>query len=132
MDGSAFDTYVETQIAPTLPHGTAVILDRLSTHRSPHANAALKAKACWFLFLPADSPNLNPIRIAFSNLKAHLRRLEPRSFEHFLEALAGLCRLITTTECENFWLFFSQVPDHVTFTGVAIPICSSAFMAWRR
>ncbi len=38
--------------------------------------------------------------------------------------------IITSTAAG--WLFFSQVPDRVTFTGVAILICSSAFIAWRR
>lgn len=103
MDGDACDTYVETQLAPALPRGTAVILDRLSTHRSPRASAALKAKGCWFLFLPAYSPDLNPIEMAFAKLKAHLRRLEARSFEGILEALAGICPLFTPTECENFF-----------------------------
>ena len=38
--------------------------------------------------------------------------------------------IVTSTGAS--WLFFAQVPDHVTFIGVAILICSSAFIAWRR
>ncbi|TNC72787.1 transposase [Rubellimicrobium roseum] len=64
MDQLAFDTYVETQLAPVLVPGTAVILDNLSTHRSPRAAAALKGRGCWFLFLPPYSPDLNPIEMA--------------------------------------------------------------------
>ena len=103
MDGSAFDVYVETQLAPALSPGTVVILDRLSTHRSPRAAATLKARGCWFLFLPAYSPDLNPIEMAFATLKAHLRRLEARSFERILEALGSICPLFTPTECENYF-----------------------------
>ena len=51
MDQSAFDTYVETQLAPVLAPGTVVILDNLSTHRSPRAAASLRNRGCWFLFL---------------------------------------------------------------------------------
>ena len=44
MNGPAFDTYVETQLAPALKPGTVVILDNLGTHRSPRAAAALRKK----------------------------------------------------------------------------------------
>ena len=65
MDSDAFDTYVETQLAPVLVPGTVVILDNLSTHRSPRAAASLRQQGCRFLFLPPYSPNLNPIEMAF-------------------------------------------------------------------
>lgn len=103
MDGDAFDTYVETQLAPLLVPGTVVILDNLSTHRSPRAAAMLKARGCWFLFRPPYSPDLNPIEMAFSKLKAHLRRLEARSFEQIFQALGSICDLFTPTECENYF-----------------------------
>ncbi|WP_220150838.1 transposase [Thalassospira xiamenensis] len=37
MNGPAFDTYIETQLAPLLEPGTLVILDNLNTHKSPRA-----------------------------------------------------------------------------------------------
>lgn len=71
MNGPAFDTYIETQLAPALDPETVAILDNLSTHKSPRAANALKQRGCRFLFLPAYSPDLNPIEMAFSKLKAH-------------------------------------------------------------
>ena len=53
MNGPAFDTYIETQLFPALDPGTVVILDNLSTHKSPRAAQALKERGCWFLFLSA-------------------------------------------------------------------------------
>ena len=44
MDGLAFETYVKTQLAPALEPGTVVILDNLSTHKSPRAAQVLKDK----------------------------------------------------------------------------------------
>ena len=35
MNGPAFDTYIKTQLVPALDPGTVVILDNLSTHKSP-------------------------------------------------------------------------------------------------
>lgn len=77
MNGPAFDTYIETQLAPSLEPGTIVILDNLSTHKSPRAAEALRQRGCWFLFLPPYSPDLNPIEMAFSKLKVHLRLRSP-------------------------------------------------------
>ena len=84
MNGPAFDTYIETQLALALDPGTVVILDNLSTHESPRAAQALKEPGCWFLFLPAYSPDLNPIEMAFSKLKAHLRHIGARTFDTLL------------------------------------------------
>ena len=44
MNGTAFDTYIETQLVPALDPGTVVILDNLSTHKSPRAAQALKER----------------------------------------------------------------------------------------
>ena len=54
MDRTAFDTYIETQLAPAIEPGTVVILDNLATHKSPKAAQVLKACGCWMLdALPA-------------------------------------------------------------------------------
>lgn len=41
MDGDKFDTYVHTQLAPTLKEGDVVIWDNLNVHKSPRAAAAI-------------------------------------------------------------------------------------------
>ena len=79
MDGAAFAAYVSEVLVPEIAPGTVVILDNLATHRNKEAAAALNAHGCWFLFLPPYSPDLNPIELAFSKLKAHLRRIGARS-----------------------------------------------------
>ena len=40
MDGSAFDAYVRTQLAPTLRPGDVVILDNLNVHKSPRGRTS--------------------------------------------------------------------------------------------
>ena len=102
MNKIAFETYVETQLAPVLDPGTIVILDNLSTHKSPHAAEVLKAYRCWFLFLPAYSPDLNPIEMAFSKLKAHLRRIGARNYDQLTKAIGNICDLYDPQECWNF------------------------------
>src|SRR5271169_2510323 len=73
MDRRIFETYVETQLAPTLKPGDIVICDNLPAHKSAAAEQAIRAKGAWLLFLPPYSPDLNPIEIAFAKLKALLR-----------------------------------------------------------
>ncbi len=70
MNRETFDTYVETQLAPTLRKGDVVILDNLASHKSAKAEAILRQRGAWFLFLPPYSPDLNPIEMAFAKLKA--------------------------------------------------------------
>jgi len=102
MNGDAFATYVETQLAPALEPGTVVILDNLSTHKNVRAAEALKACGCWFLYLPPYSPDLNPIEMAFSKLKALLRGAGARSFDHLPQILGNICDLFTPQECWNY------------------------------
>lgn len=63
MNGQMFDLYIETQLVPTLCEGDVVILDNLSSHKSPAASKALRDIGAWFLFLPPYSPDLNPCMV---------------------------------------------------------------------
>ena len=103
MNRPAFETYIETQLAPRLKPGTVVILDNLSTHKSPRAAEALKQAKSWFLFLPPYSPDLNPIEQAFAKLKAHLRRIGARTYDQLIAAIGDICSLFDPTECWNFF-----------------------------
>jgi len=103
MDGPAFAAYVREVLIPEIAPGTAVILDNLATHRNNEAAAALKAHRCWFLYLPPYSPDLNPIEMAFSKLKAHLRRIGARSFTSVFQAIGEICDLYQQDECWNYF-----------------------------
>ncbi len=48
MNGEMFNRYVETQLAPTLRAGDVVILDNLSSHKSPEATRTLREIGAWF------------------------------------------------------------------------------------
>ena len=111
IDGIAFDLYIETQLAPTLKPGDVVILDNLNVHKSPRAREALRKVGAWFLFLPRYSPDLNPIEMAFSKLKAHLRRAAARSYDELWKATGSVCDLFETAECWNFLKANGYVAD---------------------
>jgi transposase len=111
MNGSAFDIYIETQLAPLLRPGDVVILDNLNVHRSPRAEEALAKRGAWLLFLPRYSPDLNPIEMAFSKLKAHLRAAAARTFEDLIQAIGDICALFKPEECWNFFKAANYVAE---------------------
>ena len=103
MNRAAFDAYIETQLAPELQPGDVVILDNLSSHKSPRAAKLLKAKGVWLLYLPPHSPDLNPIEMAFSKLKAHLRKEKARTIEALWNAIGDICDIYGQSECWNYF-----------------------------
>jgi transposase len=103
MNGAMFDLYVRTQLVPTLREGDVVILDNLSSHKSPAASEALRDIGAWFLFLPPYSPDLNPIEMAFSKLKALIRKAAARTYDQLWHAAGHVCDLFSEEECYNFF-----------------------------
>ena len=102
MNRNIFETYVETQLAPTLSPGDVVILDNLSSHKSEKAKDILRMRGACFLFLPPYSPDLNPIEMAFAKLKAHLRRMGARTIAELHKAVGNICGLYQPQECWNY------------------------------
>ena len=111
MNRHIFETWVETQLAPTLQPGDVVILDNLSSHKSEKAKAVLKERGAWFLFLPPYSPDLNPIEMAFAKLKAHLRRIGARTIDALWQAVGSICDLYSSDECWNYFKAAGYAPD---------------------
>lgn len=103
MNSEMFGLYVETQLVPTLREGDVVILDNLSSHKSPGAAHALSEIGAWFLFLPPYSPDLNAIEMAFSKLKALIRKAAARSYDQLWKAAGHVCDLFSDEECYNFF-----------------------------
>lgn len=111
MNAAAFNTYVETQLAPTLTRGDVVILDNLSSHKSETAAECLREKGAWFLFLPPYSPDLNPIEMAFAKLKAHLRAAEARTHDALWSVIGNICELFEAQECWNYFKAMGYASD---------------------
>ena len=83
--------------------GDVVILDNFPAHRSTVAARILKDIGAWFLFLPKYSPDLNPIEMAFSKLKALIRKVAARTYDDLWRAVGNICGLFTPGECYNFF-----------------------------
>jgi transposase len=103
MDRRIFETYIETQLAPTLEKGDIVIMDNLPAHKSPIAENAIRERGAWLLFLPPYSPDLNPIEMAFAKLKAHLRARAVRTIDELWKAIGQICDLFQPNERKNYF-----------------------------
>jgi transposase len=103
MNRAIFETYVESQLVPTLARGDVVIMDNLAAHKSPAAEAAIRKAGAWILFLPPYSPDLNPIEMAFAKLKAHLRARAVRTIDGLWMAIGNICSLFDPQECQNYF-----------------------------
>lgn len=103
MNRASFEIYVETQLAPELMPGDVVILDNVAFHKSERAADMVRKRGAWLLPLPAYSPDLNPIEMAFSKLKALLRKKAARSFDAICDALKDICELFDPIQCRNFF-----------------------------
>lgn len=103
MNARRFETWIETQLAPTLSRGDIVILDNVGFHKSERAEQLVQEAGAWMLFLPPYSPDLNPIEMAFSKLKTLLRKRAARSFDAITKTLGDICDLFSIQECRNYF-----------------------------
>ena len=101
MNRASFEAYVE--LAPALRPGQIVIADNLSSHKSPRAQALLRAQGNQLLFLPPYSPDLNPIEMAFSKLKTLIRKAAARTYQALWNCVGAVCDLFQRQECTNYF-----------------------------
>ncbi len=65
--------------------------------------AAIEAIGAKLLFIPPYNPDLNPIELAFSKLKALLRAKAIRTAKALWKALGDLCDSFTPGKCANYF-----------------------------
>jgi transposase len=102
MDGPHFLAYVEQILAPTLKKGEIVFLDNVSTHKVDGVEEAIKARGACAVFLPAYSPDLNPIEQLFARLKSFLRKMKARTVEKLWSAIASFLNEVSKDECRAY------------------------------
>ena len=103
MDGPAFLAYIESVLAPTLRKGDIVFMDNLRTHKVDGVVAVLAAVGAKVRYLPAYSPDLNPIEMAFSKLKTALRKGAARTVEALWKLIGRLMKTFAPDECANYF-----------------------------
>ncbi len=102
-DSAVFEAYTERVLCPTLVAGEIVVMDNLSAHRRPRIRELIEAAGCELWYLPAYSPDFNPIEEAFSKLKALLKKAAARTKEALLEAIGTALAAITASDAAGYF-----------------------------
>ncbi|WP_100499235.1 transposase [Geodermatophilus chilensis] len=100
---AVFDVYVERVLVPTLVAGQIVVADNVAAHKSARGRRLIEAAGCQVVFLPAYSPDLNPIEEAFAKIKALLRSLAARTREALDTAIAAAMAAVTATDAAGWF-----------------------------
>ena len=103
MDGEAFRVYVRDVLAPTLRRDDVVVLDNLPAHKVAGIREAIAARRAQIFYLPPYSPDMNPIELAFSKLKALLRQQPARTVDALVERIRHILDGFLPAECANFF-----------------------------
>jgi transposase len=107
MDGAAdteaFQAYVRQVLCPTVRSGDIVIMDNLAPHKNELTLSLLTQAGAQILFLPAYSPDLNPIEKMWSKVKAHLRAAEPRTQLTLIQAIGSALQRVTPQDAMNWF-----------------------------
>jgi transposase len=103
MNGKAFLAYVEQCLAPTIKRGDIVMMDNLLVHKTPGVKEAIEAAGARLEYLPKYSPDLNPIEMSFSKLKAWLRKLARRTVSTLSRAIAKYIPTVSAAEARNYF-----------------------------
>jgi transposase len=103
VDRKMFEAYIEEILIPTLRPGDIVIMDNLASHKSEKSRKLIKSKYANCLFLPAYSPDFNPIEKMWSKVKQILRGLKARTREELFDAVAKALSMVNENDARGWF-----------------------------
>jgi transposase len=102
-DTEVFRAYVAEVLVPSLRPGDLVIMDNLTPHKSEPTLELIAQAGAQVLFLPAYSPDFNPIEKMWSKVKNSLRRQEARTAEELVAAIATALAEVTARDAAHWF-----------------------------
>jgi transposase len=90
-------------LAPSLKPGQVVVMDKLGAHRPKRVRELIEERGCELLYLPAYSPDLNPIEEALSKIKHLLREIGARTKEALIEAMGRALGAVSSEDARGFF-----------------------------
>ena len=102
MNAEIFRSFISEMLAPTLLPGDVVVMDNLPAHKGAAIQALIEARGATLRYLPAYSPDLNPIELMFAKLKHLLRSAAARSIDRLWTVLGDCLRTFTPDECSRY------------------------------
>jgi transposase len=88
---------------PTLRQGDIVIMENLAPHKCGATLKLIEAAGAKDVFLPAYSPDFNPIEKMWSKVKSTLRSIEVRTPEDLQSAIGQALAKVTPHDARNWF-----------------------------
>lgn len=103
-DTEVFRAYVRAVLCPALRPGDIVIMDNLAPHKSDPTLALIVQAGAEVLFLPAYSPDFNPIEKMWSKLKTRLRSAEARNADQLVTEIGAALAQVTAKDAFGWFV----------------------------
>jgi len=103
LNGDIFKEYIRQFLVPSLHKGDIVIMDNLTSHKVKGVIDPIKTAGASVLYLPPYSPDLNPIEMMWSKIKAYLRKIKTRTSDSLNNSLADALNLITLSDISGWF-----------------------------
>jgi transposase len=104
-DAAVFHAYLEQVLLPELRRAkpdAVLVMDNLPAHKAPRVRALLDRSGFAYRYLPAYSPDLNPIEPGWAKVKAELRRLAARTVDALHAACGPALAAVTPQDAAGF------------------------------
>jgi hypothetical protein len=105
-DGAVFHAWLDQVPLPELRRtkpDAVLVLDNLGAHKTPAVRDLLDRSGFAHRYLPAYSPDLNPIEPAWAKVKSELRRVGARTAEALHRALGPALDRVTARDASGFF-----------------------------
>ena len=102
INATGFFAWLTQCLLPTLRTGDIVVMDNLGSHKNPRVRRAIRAAGAKLFLLPRYSPDLNPIEMAFAQLKTLLRKENARTLDQTWQAIGKLLTQIKPEHCASY------------------------------
>ncbi len=103
---AVFHAYLDRVLLPELRRtrpDAVLVMDNLPAHKAPRVRALLDRSGFAYRYLPAYSPDMNPIEPAWAKVKAELRRVAARTVDALHEALGPALGAISPQDAAGFF-----------------------------
>jgi len=103
VDQASFAVWVKEDLCPALRPGDVVCMDNLSSHKTAAVRQAIAWVGARLEYLPAYSPDYNPIENMWSKVKEGLRAAAQRTLEAVGDAVTQALATVTPSDCRGFF-----------------------------
>jgi transposase len=102
-DADVFEAFLQHVLVPKLRPGDIVILDNVGAHKPEAMRNLIERAGASLIFLPPYSPDMNPIELCWSKLKAALKDFGARTVEDLHQAIRRAMDLVCADDAMGWF-----------------------------